>query len=219
MKKYLKYDLISNKKFFSSTFLVFAILLFAILSVRVLGSLNRLIEINSALYALEIIFGLVLLMVLIAFIFSTYYKDFYSKRSILTFSLPLSFRDIIMSKILVINLFYLLMALFTIFLSYIVADRQSRLLVDLLFLLFILANYLSQLILFAIFVDRFKNQRLQAFLLLLIFPLSIIILILFRSLGEKEGFFDLFTYGYFFVLAICLFFINQKYIRENFDLS
>lgn len=219
MKKYLKYDLISNKKFFGSTFLVFAILFLVILSVRFVGSLNRLIEIDSALYTLEIILGLVLLMVLVAFIFSTFYKEFYTKRSVLTFSLPLAFKDIILSKIVVINLFYVLLAGFVLLISAFLPNRDFGLLAKILLLLFILENFLSQIILLSIFIDRFKNNRGYALFNLLIFPLSIIILIFFDSLGQGRSFLGAFTYGYFLILSLILFYVNQKYIRENFDLS
>lgn len=219
MKKYLKYDLISNKKFFGSTFLVFAIVFLAIMSVRVVGSLNRLIEINSALYALELILGLVLLMVLLAFIFTSFYKEFYGKRAVLTFSLPISFADIILAKILVINLFYLLLAGFMGLVSVFLPDKGSGLLGKILLLLFILANFLSELILLAIFIDRFRGQRSKALASLLVFPLAIIFLIILRAFGEASGFLNCFTYGYFVILTGILFFFNKKYVEENFDLS
>lgn len=219
MKKYLKYDLISNKKFFGSTFLVFVILFLSITSVRVVGSLNKLIEINSTLYALEIILGLVLLMVLLAFIFTTFYKEFYGKRSVLTFSLPLSFKDIILSKVLVINLFYLLLAGFIGLINLFLPDKNMGLLGKILLLLFILENFLSQISLLAIFIDRFKNERIKALASLLIFPLAIIVLIFLRSLVDGEIFLTAFTYLYFLILTLALFYVNKKYIDENFDLS
>lgn len=218
MKKYLKYDLISNKKFFGSTFLVFVIIFLAMISVRIVGSINKLIEINQTLNALEIILFLVLLMVLVVFIFSSFYKEFYTRRSILTFSLPLSFKDIILSKILVINLFYLVLAVFVLIINFFIIKRDSGFLGEILVLLFVLENFLTQLILAAIFIDRFKNERIYALLSLMIFPLSILILLIFGGLGGAR-FLSAFTYIYFIGLALLIFYLNQRYINENFDLS
>lgn len=219
MKKYLKYDLISNKKFFISTFIVFAIFFLALMSVRAVGNLSKLIEINSALYSLEMILGLVLLMVLIWFIFSSFYKEFYTRRGVLTFSLPLSFKDIILSKFLVINLFYFSLAAFIIFINLFVGNFNLVFLGKVLFFLFILENFLSELILLSIFIDRFKSNRFLALISLLIFPISIIALIFFRNFNESLKFLDAITFGYFVFLNLILFFVNKKYISENFDLS
>ncbi|MGO3018961.1 MAG: hypothetical protein ACTIH2_07405 [Anaerococcus sp.] len=219
MKKYLKYDLISNKKFFVSTFIVFAIFFIALISVKAVGSLSKLIEINSAIYSLEIILGLILLMVLIWFIFSSFYKEFYTRRGVLTFSLPLSFKDIIQSKFLVINLFYFTLSIFIILVNLFVGNFNLILLGKILLFLFILENFLSGLILFSIFIDRFKDNRVLALTSLIIFPISILGLIFFRSFNGDFKFLDMFTYGYFLALSLILFFVNTIYIGKNFDLS
>lgn len=219
MKQYLKYDLKSNRKFFASTFMVFAIFFLSLMSVRLVGNVSKLVEINSAIYSLEIILGLVLIMVLIWFIFSSFYKEFYTKRSTLTFSLPLSISDIILTKILVINLFYLVLAGFVIFINVFLGNFDLELLLRILLLLFFIVNFLSQLILFAISIDRFKGKRLFALSSLLIFFLAILLLILILGFGEGRDFLGGFSNGYFFVLSLVLFFVNKKYMKENFDLS
>jgi hypothetical protein len=53
----------------------------------------------------------------------------------------------------------------------------------------------------------------------LIFPLAIIVLIFLRSLVDGEIFLTAFTYLYFLILTLVLFYVNKKYIDENFDLS
>lgn len=219
MRKYLKYDLKSNKKFFISTLMIFVIFFISVSSVKLVGSFNVDIEINSTIYTLETILILVLVMALIWFIFSSFHKEFYSKRSILTFSLPISYSKIILSKVLVINLFYLVLLAFVLFINMLIGEKNPTNMGEILFFLCILCNFLVQLILFAICIDRFKNRRKSSLLSLLLFPITIIILIFIRDLEKIWEIFDIFTYGYYFILAIFLFFINQKYIRDNFDLS
>lgn len=219
MRKYLKYDLKSNKKFFASTFLVFVIFFLSILSVRLVGSLNSLIEVESAMFSLKIILIIVLSMTLIWFIFNSFYKDFYSKRGLLTFSLPIKFRSFIFSKVFVINLFYFILAGFLLLVYYLLLDTDIYSLLEILLFLFLIENYISQLILLAIQIDRFKNKRILSLFVLLLFPISIIGGLMLLSKEEIGTILNLYSYLYFLLLSLIFFIFNSIYMKYKFDLS
>ena len=120
MRKYLKYDAKSNMKFFISTIASFVILLISMMSIKTIGAFSRTLEINSAINSIEIIVVVVFILTISYFIINSFYKDLYTNRSILTFSLPISAREFILAKLIVINIFYWLLVFLSVFLFYIV---------------------------------------------------------------------------------------------------
>ncbi|MFR2716449.1 MAG: ABC-2 transporter permease [Anaerococcus obesiensis] len=118
MRKYLKYDAKSNMKFFISTIASFVILLISMMSIITIGVFSRTLEINSAINSIEIIVVVVFILTIAYFIINSFYKDLYTNRSILTFSLPISAREFILAKLIVINIFYWLLIFVSIFVLY-----------------------------------------------------------------------------------------------------
>lgn len=107
-----KYDLKSNKKFFVSTILVYIIFLLAIFSVKTVGNVDLIFDAkvtNESLIILQII---IFSLSVIYFAISSFQKDLNSDRGLLSFTLPIKMSTYYFSKLLVINLFYLLLVLF-----------------------------------------------------------------------------------------------------------
>ena len=125
MRKYLKYDVKSKMKFFISTIASFIILLISILSIKTIGVFSKRLEINSAINSIEIIVVVVFILTISYFIINTFYKDLYTNRSILTFSLPISAKEFIFAKLIVINIFYWLLVFLSVFLFYIVLSFST----------------------------------------------------------------------------------------------
>ncbi|MSS78140.1 ABC transporter permease [Anaerococcus sp. AGMB00486] len=179
MRKYLKYDVKSNMKFFLSTFICFVILLVSLVSVRTIGSFTSLLEVGSAINSIEIILIGVFIMTMIYFVINTFYKDLYTDRSILTFSLPISAREFLTAKLLVINIFFYLLVFLSIFLFYL-SGRFMNIwsLISIIFAMIIL-NVFSLLIFLFMQMDRFLFKRKN----------TVIIIILLIGLIFVGGFF------------------------------
>lgn len=219
MKKYLKYDLKSSNKFFLSTLVVFIIFLVSILSIRIIGTLNKMIRINSAIDSFKIIIPLILIMVLIWFIFNSFYKDLYTRNGILTFSLPLSFESLIFSKVLVINIFYLVLIGFVLILKTI-ANLNLEMNLKLLFLMvFLLINLFSQIMLLAMMIYRFKHEKIRAASSFLLIPLILLLNFLLPSYKKTGTYMNWMSFLYLFIVILVLFVLNIKYMKKNFDLS
>lgn len=112
MIKFIKYDLKTNKTYITTIFAIQILIMLGIFLLTRLTSLkiflaNR--QITDILFISSIIF-----FVGINFIFAInyLYKDYFTKRSMLSFSLPISTRTIVLSRILGLSIFYLLTGFF-----------------------------------------------------------------------------------------------------------
>ena len=159
MRKYLKYDAKSNMKFFISTIASFVILLISMMSIKTIGAFSRTLEINSAINSIEIIVIVVFILTISYFIINSFYKDLYTNRSILTFSLPISAREFILAKLIVINIFYWLLVFLSVFLFYIVGTYlNTKILLSLVFIM-ILINISALLVFLYMQMDRYLFKR------------------------------------------------------------
>lgn len=219
MLRYLKYDLKSNKKFFLSSFMVFIIFLISILSIKIVGSMNRLIEINSTLDLIEIILSILLIIGQVRFIINTFYKDLFTRRGILTFSLPISFREILFSKLIVINLFYLFLTLFTVILMKFTGIKIKTNLFLIFFFIFLVINLLAQIIFLSMAIYKFKNDRIRSIISLILIPLIILQTFLLPTYRNQGIYISSLNIFYLLGLNIIFFFVNEKYMDRNFDLS
>lgn len=245
MRKYLKYDVKSNMKFFLSTFICFLILLISLISVRTIGSFSSLLEVDSAVNSIEIILIGVFIMTMIYFIINTFYKDLYTDRSILTFSLPISAREFLTAKLLVINIFFYLLVFLSILLFYLsgrLMDVWS--LVTIIFSM-ILLNVFSLIMFLYMQLDRFLYKRKNAviFTILLIglifvggFFLNRYFLFLHDGSLIRDGkhslafisayvkingrnFLNLTGFLYYIVVSLILGFFNIRILKNDLDLS
>ena len=112
MIKFIKYDLKTNKTYITTIFAIQILIMLGIFLLTRLTSLNIFLanrQITDILFISSIIF-----FVGINFIFAInyLYKDYFTKRSLLSFSLPISTRTIVLSKILGLSIFYLLTGFF-----------------------------------------------------------------------------------------------------------
>lgn len=244
MRKYLKYDVKSNMKFFISTIASFVILLISLLSIKTIGAISRSLEINSALNSIEIIVVAVFILTISYFIINTFYKDLYTNRSILTFSLPISAKEFILAKLVVINIFYWLLVFLSVFLFYIVGKYlNTKTLLSLIFIMN-LVNVFSMLIFLFMQMDRFifrkKTSALVIFIITgLIFGLGFFINKNFLLLHNKivlknynymafvysyvkykgESYINLTGFIYYILIFMGLFLINAKILKKDLDLS
>lgn len=244
MRKYLKYDVKSNMKFFISTIASFVILLISILSIKTIGVFSKRLEINSAINSIEIIVVVVFILTISYFIINTFYKDLYTNRSILTFSLPISAKEFIFAKLIVINIFYWLLVFLSVFLFYIVGTYLNpKILLSLLFIM-ILINITSLMIFLYIQMDRYIFRRKISIIAIfiitgLIFALGFLInenfLVLHNKIILKNYDYMAFIYSYikykgqsyinitgfiyYILVFLFLFRINAKILRKDLDLS
>lgn len=245
MRKYLKYDAKSNMKFFLSSFVCFLILLVSLLSVRTVGSFSSLVRINSALNSIEIILIGVFLMTMLYFIINTFYRDLYTPRSILTFSLPISAKDFIAAKLLIINIFFFLLIFLSIVLFYLMGKVMDiRSLIAILFMV-VLVNILSLLIFLYMQMDRFLFKRKNAIILTIILIVLIFvggfflnkeflllhngnlikntdhILAFVMPYIKIEGinFLNLTAFVYYGLIFIILYIVNVTILKKDLDLS
>ena len=244
MRKYLKYDVKSNMKFFISTVATFVILLISLLSIKTLGAISQSLEINSAINSIEIIVIVVFVLTISYFIINSFYKDLYTNRSILTFSLPISAKEFIFAKLLVINIFFWLLVFLSVFLFYVVGiymNIKSHL--SLIFIM-ILVNIISLIIFLYMQMDRFLLKRkTSAFtifiIMVIIFALGFFInknfLILNNGMILKnynymafiyayikykgDFYINLTSFTYYILISFLLFRINAKILRKDLDLS
>lgn len=245
MRKYLKYDVKSNMKFFLSTFTSFIILLVSLVSVRSIGSFSSLLEVNSAINSIEIILIGVFMMTMIYFVINTFYKDLYTDRSILTFSLPITAREFLTAKLIVINIFFYLLVFLSIFLFYLSGRYMDlRTLTAILFSMVIL-NVFSLLMFLFMQMDRFLFRRATSVIIIILIGVIIFVggffLIknfLFLHDGsliregknlfvfilpyiEKGGksLVNLTGFLYYILSFLILSFVNMKILKNDLDLS
>ena len=244
MRKYLKYDVKSNMKFFISTVATFVILLISLLSIKTLGAISQSLEINSAINSIEIIVIVVFVLTISYFIINSFYKDLYTNRSILTFSLPISAKEFIFAKLLVINIFFWLLVFLSVFLFYVVGIYMNiKSLLSLIFIM-ILVNIISLIVFLYMQMDRFLLKRkTSAFIIFiimaLIFALGFFInknfLILNNGMILKnynymafiyayikykgDFYINLTSFTYYILISFLLFRINAKILRKDLDLS
>ena len=245
MEKYLKYDVKSNMKFFISTFLVFLILLVSILSIRVIGKISENLQIAMAINSMEIIVITIFLLTMVYFIINTFYKDLYTNRSILTFSLPIGEGAFIRSKLLVINIFYLSIGVFSAILLFFMRKNIDISLFIYLIFMWIIVNIVGLFILMIMQIYRYKGFYLINFVKILglaIFIVGISFIlnkyVLILSNGKiyhnNFSFFafispyvringkiyvNLTTIVYYTSIILPLFFINRSIMKKYFDLS
>lgn len=220
MEKYFKYDLKSNRKFFVSTLLVFMIFLFSIVSINFFGSLTSKFDIDIAIYSLEVLIPLILMLVMIYFIISSYYNDLFTKRGILTFSLPISYKSILFSKTLVINLFFIVLLAFVWILFFLLGRNLLKENLDIILFIFAMVNVTSGLILMEMQTERFGKKRGSAIFsslisFIIIFAISLILekfIGIYRLVGGISTI-------YYLLAAFVLFEVNIKIINKKFDLS
>lgn len=244
MRKYLKYDAKSNMKFFISTIASFVILLISMMSIKTIGAFSRTLEINSAINSIEIIVVVVFILTISYFIINSFYKDLYTNRSILTFSLPISAREFILAKLIVINIFYWLLVFLSVFLFYIVGTYlNTKILLSLVFIM-ILINISALLVFLYMQMDRYLFKRkISVFLIFImttaIFALAFFINKNFLLLSNKiilkdynymafvysyikykgESYINLTGFIYYILIFLGLFWINAKILRKDLDLS
>lgn len=244
MRKYLKYDVKSNMKFFISTVATFVILLISLLSIKTIGAISQSLEINSAINSIEIIVIVVFILTISYFIINSFYKDLYTNRSILTFSLPISAQEFIFAKLLVINIFFWLLVFLSVFLFYVVGIYMNiKSLLSLVFIM-ILVNIISLIIFLYMQMDRFLLKRkTSAFaifiVIVLIFALGFFInknflllnsgiilknynymAFIYAYIKYKGDFYiNLTSFTYYILISFLLFRVNAKILRKDLDLS
>lgn len=245
MRKYLKYDVKSNMKFFLSTFVCFLIILLSFISVRTIGSFSSFLEINSAINSIEIILVGVFMMTMIYFVINTFYKDLYTDRSILTFSLPISAGEFLSAKLMVINIFFYLLVFLSIFLFYLSGKNMDIWILLSIIFAMILLNMFSLLMFLYMQMDRFLYKRKRAvFTIILIIGLIFILgfflnrylLVLFdgnsfiisernlyfiSAFVNKQGrnFINITNFLYYIVNMLILGFLNVRILKNDLDLS
>lgn len=244
MRKYLKYDVKSNMKFFISTVATFVILLISLLSIKTLGAISQSLEINSAINSIEIIVVVVFILTISYFIINSFYKDLYTNRSILTFSLPISAKEFISAKLLVINIFFWLLVFLSVFLFYVVGIYMNlKSLLSLIFIM-ILVNIISLLIFLYMQMDRFILRRKTSAILIFIIMVLILVVgffvnknflflnnkmllknynymaFIYAYIKYKGAFYiNLTSFSYYIIVTLILFRINAKILRKDLDLS
>ena len=236
MRKYLKYDAKSNMKFFISTIASFVILLISMMSIKTIGAFSRTLEINSAINSIEIIVVVVFILTISYFIINSFYKDLYTNRSILTFSLPISAREFILAKLIVINIFYWLLVFLSVFLFYIVGTYlNTKILLSLVFIM-ILINISALLVFLYMQMDRYLFKRKISVFLIFIMTIAIFALAFFINKNflllhnkmafvysyikyKGESYINLTGFIYYILIFLGLFWINAKILKKDLDLS
>lgn len=245
MRKYLKYDVKSNMKFFLSTFICFLILLVSLVSVRTIGSFSSVLEVGSAINSIELILIVVFVMTMIYFVINTFYKDLYTDRSILTFSLPISAREFLTAKLIVINIFFYLLVFLSIFLFYLSGRLMDIWILLTIIFAMVLLNVFSLLIFLFMQMDRFLFKRKNAVLITILLTGAIFVggfflnryflflhdgsflqdgertLAFLRAFVEVNGrnLLNLTGFLYYSLITLLLGFLNVRLMKNDLDLS
>lgn len=205
MGKIIKYDLKSNIKFFISSLLVYMIFIVSIGSVKSIGTISSQFQSVNTDRTLIIVEIIVFSFAMIYFLTNSFYKDLYTKRGILTFSLPIKMRSFLFSKLLVIDMFYVLLTILISISLKISLNIDFNLKLLMIYILtFLIINIISNVIFFCMEVDRFYLNEKNRNLIWLIAIVSVLLI---------------FTLGYFLCKNHIFYFDGEFKRAETFSLS
>ncbi|MDO4662537.1 MAG: hypothetical protein Q4B36_05415 [Tissierellia bacterium] len=245
MGRIIKYDLKSNFKFFASTLIVYVIFMISIASIRGIGAVNDVFKSEDTSKTLVIIEIIVFSFVVIYFLLNSFYKDLYTKRGVLTFTLPVNMSKYLFAKTIVIDLFYVLMiALISISLKLSMGININRRLVIMFLMTLFIINLLANIAFFCMEVDKFylsqKNRNWVVVVALVTFILifTLAFLLCYKNVFYYDGmikrgdnFLLAFIYPfegkcinivpfiYYFIVNVVLFALNVKILNDDLDLS
>lgn len=244
MINFIKYDLKSNKTYLITILLIQLLGLLGALMVRFFAPLHLIFadrRLTDILFIVSIVF---FLGINFTFMANFIYKDYFTKRAMLTFSLPLSIKSFILAKIIGLSCFYLASG---IFLSLSLKLLAYNLGVDFIYYLafgLVLINVLALCLNLNMAKSRFKGEvrwiDMVINLLLVILPLvvysSLNALVIINGSLERAGGMGLsfifpFAIGseglyiiltpliYYVLVGLIMYFVNVTYIDKNLDLS
>lgn len=244
MINFIKYDLKTNKNYILTIMLIQSIVLGLAVLAKFFSPIHLILgnkAVTDVLLIASIIFFLGINM---TFAINFIYKDYFTKRAMLTFSLPISVREIVLGKVLGISIFYLLsgtlLTLSLYFLGYKIGTDFIYYLVFGLLLINVISLCLNLNMAKSRFTKTISWLSMLVTLLAVIIPIllltSFFALVLIdgkmvRTSGMGLAFIFPFAIGdeslykiitpfiYYIFASVILFRINVTYIEKNLDLA
>ncbi|MDD7383180.1 MAG: hypothetical protein SOZ89_04695 [Peptoniphilaceae bacterium] len=242
MKNLIKYELKSNLKFFLSTGLVFIIFIIAIGTMKTMTNSIENFSSKDTLNVLIVLEIITFIFTIVMFFVNTFYRDLYTTKSTLTFTLPIKSFTYIFSKIIVTDIFFIALVLLffvsSVFMKFYLITVKNIILA--LFYMLIL-NFIILVTFSFMQMNRYKLSKYKKIFPSIAFFITLVIIsfficynFVFTVYGSREKFFLANFYPFenlksnninfipfliYIMLFLVYFFMNKKILENNLDLS